>query len=131
MGTRQFLLTNTRTDPSGHLTFRIPLQLISKYIPTLGDFPYPPPSPDDPSSNITWDGPVLLLKGEHAKYINKYNIPIAKAYFPNMKLEVLPTGHWVHAEAPLDTVRIVSEFIEGAKSWSMVTHKASLDMFRL
>jgi pimeloyl-ACP methyl ester carboxylesterase len=54
----------------------------------------------------------MFMKGEHSKYLNKYNIPTAKEYFPNMRLEVLDAGHWVHAEQPAETVRLVSEFIE-------------------
>jgi pimeloyl-ACP methyl ester carboxylesterase len=105
-------LTNTKTSPSGHLAFRIPLDLLGRSIPHIGDFPYPQPDSES-TSEINWPGPTLFLKGEHSKYINRRNIPIAKAYFPQMKLEVLDAGHWVHAEQPAETLRLVKEFIEG------------------
>lgn len=106
--TRQFLLTNTRSTggPDAHLTFRLPLKLLSAAIPSIGDFPY-----DPAQSPPQWTGPTLFLKGEHSKYINKRNIPVAKEYFPNMRLEVLDAGHWVHAEQPAETVRIIDEFL--------------------
>ncbi|WWD15607.1 hypothetical protein CI109_100029 [Kwoniella shandongensis] len=114
LATRQFLLTNARTthgaDP--HLVFRNPLQLLSTSILHIGDFPYKPPPPVTPSSP-EWKGPTLFLKGEHSRYINKHNIPTAKAFFPNMRLEVLDAGHWVHAERPKETVDLVKEFVEG------------------
>lgn len=110
LSTRQFLLTNTRTLPSGDLSFRIPLDLLDRSIPHIGDFPYP--QPDQPGSP-SWPGPTLFLKGEHSKYLNRRNIPIAEAYFPAMRLEVLPTGHWVHAEEPGQTLKLVKKFVEG------------------
>ena len=112
IGTRQFLLTNARTASSGHVAFRVPLHLLSRAIVNIGDFPYTPPPPVSPTSP-TWGGPTLFLKGEHSKYVNRKNLPAAEAFFPNMKLEVLPTGHWVHAEKPLETIKVVEEFIKG------------------
>jgi hypothetical protein len=32
------------------------------------------------------------------RYINRKNLPLAEQLFPNMKLEALDAGHWVHAE---------------------------------
>ncbi|WVW79933.1 hypothetical protein I302_101904 [Kwoniella bestiolae CBS 10118] len=111
--TRQFLLTNTRQthghDP--HLVFRIPLQLLSSAIRDIGNFPYTPPPPISETSPI-WEGPTLFLKGSQSKYINHKNIPAAKAFFPNMRLEELETGHWVHAEKPHETVQLVKQFVE-------------------
>ena len=34
------------------------------------------------------------MKGAKSKYINKYNIPIAKEFFPGMSLETLDASHW-------------------------------------
>lgn len=30
-----------------------------------------------------------------------------------MRLEVLDAGHWVHAERPMETVKLVEEFLKG------------------
>ncbi|KAL7419664.1 hypothetical protein Q5752_005578 [Cryptotrichosporon argae] len=126
LATRQFLLTNTmtKTSPSGakHLTFRIPLPLLRNYVPQIGAFPFTPPPPDLPGSGSagsptspTWDGPTLFIKGAHSRYINRHNIPVAKAFFPNMRLETLDAGHWVHAERPNETVDLVERFVRDAK----------------
>ncbi|WVR04003.1 hypothetical protein IAU60_001002 [Kwoniella sp. DSM 27419] len=115
--TRQFLLTNTRqsqgADP--HLVFRIPLPLLSASIPQIGEFPFTPPPPVNADSP-RWIGPTLFIKGSMSKYINRKNIPAAEAFFPNMQLETLETGHWVHAEKPHETVALVKKFIEGVRS---------------
>ncbi len=107
--TRAFLLMNLE-HPSAHhphpLKFRIPIDLLGKSISELGSFPYLP-------GERTWEGPALFIKGEKSKcvicsrqqsekvfiehvrrYINKHNIDIAKAFFPNMVLEKLDASHW-------------------------------------
>jgi pimeloyl-ACP methyl ester carboxylesterase len=102
--------------------------LLHKAIPHIGDFPYrsqpesdstpastPSPTPAD-SGYTVWEGPTLFLKGEHSRYLNKYNIPVAKRFFPNMRLETLDTGHWVHAERPAETVGLIDEFVKGVKA---------------
>ncbi|ORX36341.1 Alpha/Beta hydrolase protein [Kockovaella imperatae] len=115
LSTRQFLLTNTKmsSGPEPVLQFRIPLPLLSASVESLGSFPYDPPPPVSWGSP-EWRGPTLFLKGEHSKYLNRHNIPTAEAFFPNMKLVTLDAGHWVHAEQPAETIRVVSDFIESA-----------------
>ncbi|ORY25806.1 Alpha/Beta hydrolase protein [Naematelia encephala] len=106
LATRQFLLTNAKTSHDSTLTFRIPLDLLARNIPSIGDFPYTP-------ETAQWPGPTLFIKGGHSRYLNHHNIPIAKAMFPNMRLETLDAGHWVHAERPKETVELVDEFVKG------------------
>ncbi|TFY83484.1 hypothetical protein EWM64_g527 [Hericium alpestre] len=102
--TRAFLLTNLDTSgPS--LRFRIPLNIISNSIHNLGDFPYN-------AGERTWDGKTLFIKGLRSNYINNKNLPIAKAFFPNMTMVTLDAGHWVHAERPDEFRRYVVDFIK-------------------
>ncbi|CCM04229.1 uncharacterized protein FIBRA_06396 [Fibroporia radiculosa] len=91
--TRAFLLTNLKASHSAHepLQFQIPLDIIGRNISEMGLFPY------EPGERI-WNGPTLFIKGMKSKYINKHNVPIAREFFPQMTLEQLDTGHWVHAE---------------------------------
>ncbi|EKM57806.1 uncharacterized protein PHACADRAFT_182246 [Phanerochaete carnosa HHB-10118-sp] len=93
--TRAFLLTNLLPQAHDHhhhpLKFRVPIDIIGKAIVEIGDFPYEP-------TERSWDGPTLFIKGQRSKYINNRNVPIAKQFFPNLALENLETGHWVHAE---------------------------------
>ncbi|CAD6564921.1 MAG: hypothetical protein TREMPRED_000399 [Tremellales sp. Tagirdzhanova-0007] len=71
LSTRQFLLTNTKTSlgTDSHLTFRIPLSLLSASIPSIGNFPYTAPPPITPKSP-QWCGPTLFIKGERSRYLN-------------------------------------------------------------
>ncbi|KAL7279148.1 hypothetical protein ACG7TL_006988 [Trametes sanguinea] len=108
MMTRAFLLMNLEHPTAHHnhpLKFRIPVELLGEYIPELGSFPYLP-------GERTWEGPTLFIKGEKSKYINKHNIDAAKAFFPNMVLETLDAGHWVHSERPNEFKALVTNFIK-------------------
>ncbi|KAI0635860.1 alpha/beta-hydrolase [Trametes polyzona] len=105
--TRAFLLMNLEHPTAHHphpLRFRIPIELLGNAIPELGSFPYSP-------GERTWEGPTLFIKGEKSKYINKHNIAAAKAFFPNMVLETLDAGHWVHSERPNEFKALVTKFI--------------------
>jgi pimeloyl-ACP methyl ester carboxylesterase len=106
---RQFLLTNSLIDKQTKtLKFRIPLPILSESIPAIGHFPYAP-------GEAEWNGPALFIKGAKARYITERNEPITREFFPNLRLETFDSGHWVHAEKPLDFVKTVKEFVEQMK----------------
>ncbi|KAI0359938.1 alpha/beta-hydrolase [Trametes cingulata] len=105
--TRAFLLMNLEHPTAHHphpLRFRVPVDLLGNSIPEIGGFPYSP-------GERTWDGPTLFIKGEKSKYINRHNLDAAKAFFPNMVLETLDAGHWVHSERPNEFKALVTNFI--------------------
>jgi len=107
---RAFLLTNLLpiTSSSPHAKFRVPLDLIDASLDDLGDFPFGPPSE---GGETTWAGPTLMIKGTRSKYINSRNLPVAREFFPNMRLEELDTVHWVHAERPAEFLDLVTGFL--------------------
>ncbi|CAE6473914.1 unnamed protein product [Rhizoctonia solani] len=89
---RAFLLHNLVAPAKGEpLRFRIPLSAIADAMDGIGEFPYAP-------GEQTWNGATLFVKGAKSKYINRRNMGVMEQFFPNMKLESLDTGHWVHAE---------------------------------
>jgi len=101
---RAFLLTNLTSD-TPPLKFRIPIDILIGCIPEIGSFPYAP-------GERQWDGKTLFIKGTKSSYINKNNIPVAQQFFPNMRLEYLDAGHWVHAERPNEFKQLVTDFIQ-------------------
>ncbi|KAF8960055.1 alpha beta-hydrolase, partial [Flammula alnicola] len=118
---RQFLLTNlklpshsrTATHHEGaqeKAKFIVPLGILSQYMDALGSFPYQYNAADN-SVPTTWDGPTLVVKGTKSAYINHKNKPALQAFFPNMHLEELDTGHWVHAEKPNEFRKLVVDFL--------------------
>ncbi|PIL35643.1 hypothetical protein GSI_02372 [Ganoderma sinense ZZ0214-1] len=105
---RAFLLMNLEHPTAQHqrpLKFRVPVQLLGDSIPEIGGFPWSP-------GERTFDGPTLFIKGTKSKYINRHNVDSAKAFFPNMILEELDAGHWVHSERPNEFKALVTNFIK-------------------
>ncbi|KAF9460327.1 alpha/beta-hydrolase [Collybia nuda] len=108
IGVRQFLLTNlvlpSDSEPTRKtVKFQIPIPILANAIPDLGSFPY--------GQGPSWNGKTLVVKGLRSNYINEENIPILKAFFPNMKLKTMNTGHWVHGEKPNEFKDLVIDFI--------------------
>ncbi|KAJ3743997.1 alpha beta-hydrolase [Lentinula detonsa] len=109
--TRAFLLS-TLTTPSSDsesARFRVPLNILSRSIPDIGSFPY------DPGEAI-YKGRTLLVKGGKGRFVNNDNIPVFQRFFPNSRLEVLDTGHWVHAERPNEFKNVVVNFIKSLET---------------
>lgn len=101
-----FLLTNLETASSQHpyAKFQIPIDLIHKSAPDIGDFSHSP-------GERTWKGRTLFIKGLKSAYINRHGIPLIERFFPNYILESLDTGHLVHAERPEEFKKLVGKFI--------------------
>lgn len=104
-GIRQWLLTNlVKTDNNEQLHWRISLDNLTEGLDEIGKFPYE-------SSEKTFDKPVLFIKGELSKYINRKSQAVAEGYFPNMKVETVNgAGHWVHAEKPAEFQQLLIDF---------------------
>ncbi|KZS92047.1 alpha/beta-hydrolase [Sistotremastrum niveocremeum HHB9708] len=100
---RSFLLTNLLPASGSGLKFRVPLDIIRNYIGHIGDFPYTP-------HETTFAKQTLLIKGVKSSYVNRHNIPTAEAFFSDLKVQALDTGHWVHAEEPRGFVDLVANF---------------------
>ncbi|CAA7267528.1 unnamed protein product [Cyclocybe aegerita] len=117
---RQFLLTNLQLPShsravahdasSEKARFIVPLNILTHSIESLGSFPYEY-NVEDGSVPKTWDGPTLAVKGTRSAFINHRNLPAFEAFFPNMRLEELDTGHWVHAEKPNEFRKLVVDFL--------------------
>lgn len=56
---------------------------------------------------------MLSIKASRSNYINPNNLPITPGVFPNMRLEEMETGHWVHSEKPGGSVDLVASYIKG------------------
>jgi len=114
LGVRQFLLTNLLPPsaskiPSKTVRFQIPIPILTEAIPALGSFPY---TVDEGRS---WRGRSLVVKGARSEYITESNIMTLRAFFPEMKMETLDAGHWVHAEQPNEFKKKVVDFIFGPR----------------
>ncbi|KAG6916206.1 hypothetical protein DXG01_007836 [Tephrocybe rancida] len=110
LGIRQFLLTNLAVpsqQSNETVKFKIPVDILTDAIAELGSFPYMP------DGLRQWPGRALVVKGAKSDYIQNENMVLFEAFFPNMQLEVLDTGHWVHAEKPNEFKKLFVDFILG------------------
>ena len=98
---RQFLLMNLIKTNNG-LQWRINLPALkanySAFISPVCEASY-------------FHQPSLFIYGEHSDYINDSDISQIQAHFTQAEFSRLPTGHWVHAEAPEAFINAVSAFL--------------------
>ncbi|GLB44859.1 putative alpha beta-hydrolase [Lyophyllum shimeji] len=111
LAVRQFLLTNLKTpsDSSETVKFKIPVDILLEATPAIGSFPF------IPGPEHQWHGRTLVVKGAKSDYIKDANVALLRELFPNARLEVLDTGHWVHAEKPNEFKKLVVDFILGQR----------------
>lgn len=91
-GVRQFLLKNLFWKEKGKLAWRFNLKILSERMPEVGE---------NIESGSTFNGPVLILKGDRSEYIVDSDEMTIKNHFPLAKVETIDkAGHWLHAENP-------------------------------
>jgi len=66
----------------------------------------------------SYEEPTLFIKGgKSERYIELSDWEMILELFPFAKLETVEkAGHWVHAEAPEDTIRLVEGFLQSAEN---------------
>ncbi|NOY76848.1 MAG: alpha/beta fold hydrolase [Calditrichaeota bacterium] len=100
---RQFLLKNLSRKREGGFTWRINLPVILQNYENLLL-----PLPD----SLRFEKPVLFIRGERSPYIREDDFPHIRRHFPLAEIRTIPhAGHWLHAEAPTEFLKIVKEFL--------------------
>jgi pimeloyl-ACP methyl ester carboxylesterase len=98
---RQFLLTNMfRPAPGAPLKFRIPVNVLTKSLDHMADFPFNNPEEHQFSKR------ALFIRGTKSHYVSDETLPIIGRFFPRFELVDINCGHWVISEKP-------EEFIKG------------------
>lgn len=104
---RGFLLQNLRFGATP--AWRIGLDEIGAALPAIEEWQSPP--------GATFEGPVLILRGERSRYIQPEHRPLFRALFPHARMATLrDAGHWLHADAPDAFLRTVQDFVTPAAS---------------
>ncbi|MBN4074092.1 alpha/beta fold hydrolase [bacterium AH-315-E10] len=100
---RGFVLTNLIRQ-AGQLSWRLNILAILNYYETLRGFPV--------SQSTPFIGKTLFIKGEQSDYLQVSDNDILTSLFPCHELvEVCGTGHWLHAEKPDDTLKVLWTFL--------------------
>jgi esterase len=103
-GVRQFLLKNLTRNKAGKYVWKMNLPVIHKnYQAILSKI----------EGDEVYEGATLFVKGGLSKYITESNFETTKHFFPNATLETVDNvGHWVHAAAPKELLKILEKFLE-------------------
>lgn len=57
-------------------------------------------------------GRALLIRALKSDYVSDEDLKIARAVFPNLEVQTMDTGHWLHAERPEEFVKILRDFLD-------------------
>ncbi len=103
LGIRQFLLKNLSRKKEGGYRWKMNLNVLyDQYDKILAPI----------SGDNAFENPCLFIKGGKSTYIKNSSKSHIEAIFPNYSLETIEkAGHWVHAEAPNETIELISSFI--------------------
>jgi esterase len=99
-----FLLKNLHRDKDNHYQWKMNLPVIEKnYEKILKPI----------VSNWPFDHPVLFIRGGKSPYVEDDDMPEILDLFPNARLATIPdAGHWIHAEALEEFLKLVMGFLE-------------------
>ncbi len=104
IGIRQFLLKNVYRKEKNQFGFRFNFEVLEEHYDEIG-VALPP--------RTIFEGPVLFLKGALSGYIDEQDKDLISAHFPNSKIVTIAnSGHWLHAENPIDFYNSVVRFLE-------------------
>ena len=106
---RAFVLTNLREDrQSGNLNWKINVEGIERQLETIAGFDIG----QDGESSI-YHGETLIIKGGASRFAQNSHVEAISKYFPNYLLtSIRGAGHWIHAEAPDDTLAILKKYLD-------------------
>jgi esterase len=101
---RRFLLKNLRLSGTSSFDWRIPLSNLFANYPKLCEAL---------ASTKQFEGPALFLRGGQSPYVSDADAPEIQKLFPRATIETITRArHWVHADAPDEFIRVVSEFLK-------------------
>ena len=100
---RQFLLKNLTRDKDGRLTWKIDLETIARNYDNLAAAIEP---------RQEFNRPACFIRGGRSNYIPDDDISLIRKTFPQAEIKTIPNaGHWVHADAPEEFLKIVTDFL--------------------
>ncbi len=109
--------------------WKIPLSNIAQQLDRLADFDLRPKllessssshssshSSSNPSSlpsSLVYEGDAFFITGGQSKFVRSVHLPTIQRYFPNhMVSTIRGAGHWVHAEAPDETIALIKRYLD-------------------
>jgi len=105
---RQFCLTNWNSKTN---EWAIPIHKIVNELDTLAGFDLQQQSTT--STTLKYHGDTFFIYGGQSKFVRHAHVETIASYFPNHMLTTIRgAGHWVHAEAPDDTIALLKRYLD-------------------
>jgi len=114
---RSFVLTNLKTrtlennsaQTNSTLHWKINLPSIVNQLDVIAGFELP----SENSDKLQYHGDTFIISGGASRFIRSGHMEIISNFFPNhMLTTVRGVGHWIHAEAPDDTVALLKRYLD-------------------
>ncbi len=100
---RSYLLKNLKRDSDGKFFWAINLSSIQNNLDRIME--------GIPWTGKTYRQPTLIIDGKKSEYIQPSDYDDFKKAFPDVRIEQLDTGHWVHAEKPEELLNLLRGFL--------------------
>ena len=101
---RAFVLTNYDARRGG---WKIPVTTICEQLECIAGFDIP-----HHATNI-YEGDVFIINGGQSRFVRHAYMGRIAELFPNHMLTTIRgAGHWVHAEAPDDTIALLKQYLD-------------------
>jgi esterase len=100
---RQFILKNIYWRERGNLGWRLNIKAINENLHAIFE-----------GVNVSgeYDGPALFIRGGLSGYVSDEDLETIRKKFPGAVVRTIAGAtHWVHADAPGEFYRIVSDFL--------------------
>jgi pimeloyl-ACP methyl ester carboxylesterase len=100
---RRFLMKNLTRDANGAFQWRINLPALYQHYDEINQAP---------AAGTPFEKPTLFICGAQSDYISDADLPEIQRLFPQAEIHTIPnTSHWLHAEAPVEFIRVTREFL--------------------
>jgi esterase len=99
---RLFLMKNLKRNADNSFAWKMNLEVIHRHYDEVNA------AIDLPSQ---FANPALFVKSNTSGYVGEDDEPQIRTMFPRSTIVGFDTGHWVHAEAPEEFIRLVSDFL--------------------
>ena len=104
---RAFVLTNLdQQRDMQQLTWKINIESISNQLDVIAGF-------DLSTAESVYNGDTFIIHGGASRFVRSTHMQTIAEYFPNHMLTTIRgAGHWVHAEAPDDTLALLKRYLD-------------------
>ena len=101
---RNFLLKNLYRRKDGRFDWKVNLKTIYNNLDKVSGYL---------NERTTINNPTLFIRGGKSDYIKPEDIYLIRKHFSEVEIETISgAGHWLHAEAPDQFIKLVQNFIQ-------------------